>query len=703
MTNGRVNKIPLIGVLAVKNQLITKEELETALADCAGSTLLEQDLKAYLLSKELVSAINMERLSRAAKTLVFRQKEYSFGAIAIKKGFINQSVLDLALTTQKEDLKEKRKLRLIGDLMVEAGLLTVKQRDYILKLQKRLRQLDPPSGKKSLPDQKIQEKEPEKLLTKKDENGELTLAEPEIIAHGIKLQVSKDHMAAFISKTETFNQEVPVFQITEALVEKGIVVGLVVDEMIEGFIKSSGFKTQSFRVATGIIPVQGQDAKLEFFFNTNYLKAGDMGEDGNIDFKERGEIPLVEEGTVLAEKTPMVEARQGLTIYGNELATVTGQDIPLRFGSGVKLSEDGLKLLADVRGYPKYDLSGVISVLQEYTTSGDVDYETGHVDYNGNVNINGCIKSGFKVRGNDIKALELDGGIIEAEGDVVVTGGINEGKIYARGNVSAKFIHNSEIVCMGNVKAATEIVDSQIESSGFCSIEKGKLISSKIAAKMGVSIRHIGTEMTARNLIKVGHDVFTEKELEKNRIQSAELREKILTFHKKKEMMGTKNIEIQKMITQLAHVQDRSQIEQREIQAKMTGLTDEGGLAELNLQFTQLQVNAQAAEKNLDQCFEKSEAIEEAMERIDKDIAFLNGKIEGLGLEKYNIVQWANENPGKAVVVAEGEIQPETIVSGRHSEMVVRQLLRRTKIMEVVLRESESENRNTYEMQIKNI
>ncbi len=473
---------------------------------------------------------------------------------------------------------------------------------------------------------------------------------------------------------------------------------------MNGFIKSSGFKTQSFRVAQGIKAIQGQDAKLEFFFNTDYLKAGGLGADGNIDFKQRGEIPLVEEGTVLAEKTPMVQSRLGQNVFGDEVAAVVGNDISLRFGKGAKLSEDGFKVLAAVRGYPKYSLSGVIFVHEEYTTPGDVDYETGHVDYNGNVNIKGCIKSGFKVRGNDIKAIELAGGIVEAEGDLVVAGGINEGKIYARGNVFAKFIHKSEIVCMGNVNVEKEIVDSCIESSGSCSIENGKLISSKITAKMGVNARDIGTEMATPNEIKVGYDVFTEKELEKNKIKVNKLKQKIQNYKEKKERLKEQNLELQKKITKLAHVQDRSQLEQRLIESKLSAPGNDSSPREkLNQQLVQLKSNAENAEKNLDQCFEKSEEIEEAMEKVDKNIDFSAGKIGDLIQEKNNLVQWANENPGKAIVTAEGAIQPATVIFGKHSQMTVDVIIRHAKVMEVFSAPEGAENNPVLEMQIKNL
>ncbi len=87
----------MIGLLAVKNLLITKEDLQKALSHCLGAENPDLALKEYFLSKEIISAQNMERLLRASRTIDLRQKEFKFGAVAIRKGFINQSVLKLVL------------------------------------------------------------------------------------------------------------------------------------------------------------------------------------------------------------------------------------------------------------------------------------------------------------------------------------------------------------------------------------------------------------------------------------------------------------------------------------------------------------------------------------------------------------------------------------------------------------------------------
>ncbi|MFO7913008.1 MAG: FapA family protein [Desulfotignum sp.] len=712
---------PVIGLLAVKNQLITQAELEAGLAACKDSEDAAACLKEYLISREMVSSQNIQRLSMAARALDIRKKEFRFGVIAVQKGIINQSVLQLVLEEQQADMKSGVKPRLIGDMLVESCMMTERQRDYILKMQKRrLRREKPvepgpgPGPEAISSDQAAAEKAPldetgsdqPSENPMKDKHSSSALLEPEVITHGIQMQLAGDAMGAFLTKTDAFDSDVTVSDIREALAEKGIVSGIVTDEMMNGFIQSSGFKTKAFRVARGIRPIQGKDARVEFFFNIDYLGAGGLDADGNIDFKQRGTVPHVQAGTVLAEKTPMVASRQGHNIFGEEIEAAPGNDIVLRFGKGAKLSEDGLKILADVTGFPKFALSGVIFVHEEYATEGDVDYETGHIEYSGNVTVNGCIKAGFQVKGNDINSVELDGGIVTAEGSVHVKGGINEARIYAKGDVTAKFIHKSEIICMGNVHIAKEIVDSFIECSGSCIIESGKLISSRITAKMGMVAQNIGTQTAAPCMVKVGYDAFYEKEIANIQDKIKKLKEKIAAREEKQARLNEQNTELQKHITKLAHIQDRSQLDQERLNKEIKNLQSRpdktDAIAELGQQIVQLEENAKNAEKQLDESFEKSESIESAIEGIENQMEVLNTRLMDLLEEKRNLTTWSMENPGNPVVRLEGSIQPGTIIKGKQSEMVVKDLIRRAKIMEV-LKAGSDEAHQIYELQVTNI
>jgi len=709
MTNDNTvkEKIPFIGLLAIKTQFITKNELKKALSKCCGADNQNIALKEYFLSNGLISSRKMKKLLLAVKKLSLRQMEIRFGTIAIKKKFINQTDLQLIFKEQKNNIRNKKKVVSIGDMLVKAGMLTMEQRDYILKLQKQAKRKTENTVKRN----GAQTMEKQTLGTPKNlpdnTKKEVVLLKPEIIAGGIKFAVYSNFMTAVLTKTDCFDQNITVAQVKQALLDKDIRAGIVADEMIEGFIKSSGFKTKAFKIAQGITPIHGKDAKIKFYFDRDYLKAGGLTEDGIIDFKERGEMPFVELGALLAEKTPMKESQNGKNIYGDEVEIPPATDIELKFGTGAQLSEDGLKVLAEVQGFPVHTMSGHIAVYQEYTTEGDVDYETGHINYDGNVNVNGRIKSGFKVKGNNIQAMALDGGIITADENVNIAGGINEGTIYSRGSVHAKFIHKSKLLCLGDVIIEKEIVDADIECSGRCVVENGKLISSRITAKMGVQAKNIGTDMSEPNIIKVGHDIFSKRELEKNRKAMNKLKEKIEYYFENRERLKEENSNLENQITELAHVQDRAQLEEKNISSKIILLekdgTDTQAIDGHKKKIDLLKMDAQKAEEDLNTCFEKSDEIEKIMENQEKEINDLEKTQDDLMTEESNLLAWAKDNPGKPVVIAQGSIFSGTIIKGLHCEKRIGELISYTKIMEIQFTCEDGLKQNIYEMQIGSI
>ncbi len=674
------NKWPLIGLLAVKNLLITEAELEKALACCKDSQDISADLKAYFISNEMISAKNMERLIKGEKALEIRRKEILFGTIAVKLGFINQSVADLALEEQESDMKGRKSPIRIGDMMVMSGFMTERQRDYILKIQKRKRR---------------EYKETEKKHTRGISAAADTGEPPEdgapyktvTLAGGMELQIYNDLMSAFLIKTQAFDPDTTPEKIKAALAEKDITFGVMPDDQIQGFIKSDVFKEQAFRVAQGIEPVHGKDAKIEYFFNTDYLSGGGLDPDGKIDAKPRGEVPRVKKGTVLAEKTPGGEAKNGQDIYGHTVNAVSGKDVPLLYGIGATLSEDSLKILAKVNGVPKFTLSQTIVALEEYVAPGNVDEETGDMLYDGNVNVRGSVKSGVKVSGNNITVLEVDGGTIEADGDVTVTRKIVGGTVCARGTLKAKSIHNANIACMGNVVADQEIVNSTISCAGSLIVQKGQVISSNVTAKSGVLARNLGSENTLACTIRVGHDGYLEQEL--NRIDSgmAQIDDAIAARQDKKQTLDKAREEIQSEAARFTQAKEVIRKEQEELSGKISSLEGKSGLEStvqgLNAGMEKLSRKANAVEQGLSQCLAKSERIETGMDAIDQEIQSLEREKTEKLAEKANLAKWSETIPGIPLVKVDKEIQPGTLIQGENSEIKLENQEKHVRVVEV--------------------
>ena len=65
------------------------------------------------------------------------QKQIRFGIIALEKGFITQRQLGKAVNKQLSDDLERGKHRLIGEILVDMGFMTVSQVEEVLDEQKK--------------------------------------------------------------------------------------------------------------------------------------------------------------------------------------------------------------------------------------------------------------------------------------------------------------------------------------------------------------------------------------------------------------------------------------------------------------------------------------------------------------------------------------------------------------------------------------
>ncbi|MFO7886304.1 MAG: FapA family protein [Desulfobacteraceae bacterium] len=520
---------------------------------------------------------------------------------------------------------------------------------------------------------------------------------------GIKLTIPEDASAAYISKTEQFSDTITAHDIEQILNDQNIVYGIVEDRLINGFIKSSGFKEKPFRIAKGILPRKGKDAEIKLFFEADHLNAGRINGQGKIDFKERGKIPRIEEGFVLGEKLPLKKEQTGKNIFGEVTSVTPAKDIDLKYGKGTRLSSDKLKVIATVSGQPKYSWSGIFSVLDELVTRGDVNYETGHIDYQGNVKVKGIIQSGFKVKANTIRAEAIDGGIVHAEEDLNISEGINEAVIFAKGSIRAKYIHKSKILCMGTLYCDKEIVESKIETSGACDIWKGKILHSEITAKMGVFAKNIGSKLSGPCTIKLGTDIFVVKQLKKLKTNMTQIREEITRYREKLEALEEKSRTEQSSSSKIAHLQDRSQVDQKETISKIAGLdkiSEIEKIKDLKARLQNLKTTAKKAEQDLKNSFDVIDGLNNDIIQTKETISIKTEKLDEMRQERNTIAQIAKNMPGTAVVKVHGTLMEGTIVYGQHSQARIDQIHKNTKIREIRHKYPESDTDEYWEISI---
>ena len=206
-----------------------------------------------------------------------------------------------------------------------------------------------------------------------------------------------------------------------ALAAAQVSYGIAEDE-VEALGKRRYDPDQAFahQVARGTPAVDGVDAHVKYNFDPS-KKGGTIQEDGSIDLRERNAAVGVEKDQLLGELVPATEGRPGATVTGAELEAVDGAEIDFEAGENVRSEGDGeaVKFFAETSG--NVDVAeGVIKVNLVLDVSGDVNYETGNLDVEGDVAIKGSVATGFTVKASGSVTI---GGMIESGAQVHAGGG----------------------------------------------------------------------------------------------------------------------------------------------------------------------------------------------------------------------------------------------------------------------------------------
>jgi uncharacterized protein (DUF342 family) len=439
-------------------------------------------------------------------------------------------------------------------------------------------------------------------------------------------------------------------------------------------------------VANGEAPVEGRDGHIEYFFEIDPLKIGAVKLGERIDFKERGQVPQVNEGDLLARLTPTVEGRDGRNIYGLKTEAYKPKKLRLYCGEGVSVSEDGLEARAMRMGQPKISVDGKIVVSPEYLVRGDVNLETGHIDFAGNICVQGAIQDGFKVKGGSLSAREIMKAQIDIAGDVVVTGGIIGATVKTEGNIRTKFIQGAVIEALGDVLVDSSIIDSKIVCCGTCFIRTGKIFSSIVQAKRGIEAKQIGSEQSKACQLVVGIDERLEKELSGLKTDIKASGQKIArnenALRKLKSFYGRMEIKMGRLIQR----QDRILRELKSLEEEAQELetvNNPAHMEQVKFSTSEFQSTYRDVESKMAEIQDKKCApVKAKMAAVKEKILHITELHNSLKERLESLTAWAKENPPLPVVKIYGSILPGTQIRAAHAGVRIKNELHKVTIRE---------------------
>ena len=645
------------GKLAVKYKFVSEKQIQEALA------LHEQEKRAgkklflgeILVIHGMISQSQLDFLLSVQKMLQTRQLDRSFGMIAVKNDFATQEDIDHAMEEQKRVFKETKSLKLIGDMLVESGVLTEEQRDTILFRQKRIVEGTPEEDKGT------------------DIEGTQDIKGSKIEAY-LDLSVSEDQLKAFISPKREVPDEISAKDIKNLLKAKGVKYGIIDDDLIEKYLREKTGEKGPCKIAEGKPPEPGKGAGVKYYFDTDPLKVGAIKEGGDIDFKDRGEIPQVKKGDLLAEKTPAEEGTPGVDVYDLPIPVPRPKDVNLKRGKGASISEDGQRIFSEVDGTPEISVDGIPSVSPVLKISGDIGLKTGHVDFDGDIQVSGGIQEGFRVKGDSLSTEEIFRAEVDMKGEILVLGGIIGAKIKTQGDIRATYIHESQIEAFGDVVVDKEIIDSRIETSGACITERGTILFTSIAAKNGIYAAQIGSETSKPCALLVGVDVSIRNQIERMKetiLSKKEEQEKLKTHVEELENeYGEINIEISEM----AQMQDSAMVNQRNLQEKIKEskrANNQAQLAKAEEIIKKLDSEIKKREGSLENLFKKQDQIKEKVSDFQQKIKDSETEIQGLNDEIARITEWSKNDKGLPEVKVHGKIFQDATIKGIYSSLTL--------------------------------
>lgn len=325
-----------------------------------------------------------------------------------------------------------------------------------------------------------------------------------------RIQVSNDVMEAYlVIEPPTGEGKWPSKEdALKAISAENIVYGIDEEAVNEAIIKH---QLKPVLIAKGRPPVNGTDAEINYLFETGvFRKAFTEDEFGRIDYRQVQNLQNVTIGQKIAEKIPATPGEPGCNIRGEEVKASPGKDKQVKLGKNVAWTEDNLAIVSTINGEPTLS-NNKISVHEVHEIKGDVNFQSGNVNFLGSVVIQGNVESGFKIEAEGDVTIygNVDSADIKAGGNLFIKGGISgmdKSEIICGGDFSAKYIEHASVNCEGNITVREAIMHCQVNSDlkVVCEGGKGLIVGGLIRSGEEISAKSIGSRLGTLTELEVG-------------------------------------------------------------------------------------------------------------------------------------------------------------------------------------------------------
>lgn len=322
--------------------------------------------------------------------------------------------------------------------------------------------------------------------------------------------IAPDKMKAFVTILPPEGGSLLTVQdLAQALNDNKVIFGI--DKSVFESIVKYPVYNETICIAEGVAPINGQNGKVDYFFEINKELKPTILEDGRVDFRELNLIDSVEKGQKLCMLVEPVPGMPGKTVTGIEVSAASGKPASLPRGRNVEISEDGLCLISSIAGQVIF-IDDKVNVFASYEVKADVDNSTGNISFVGNVVIRGNVLSGFVVEaGGNIEVWGVvEGAVLKASGDIILRRGMQgmgKGSLVSGGDIIARYIEHSNIEAKNSITSEA-IMHSNVKCGNKLILggKKGLLVGGITKVGKEIDAKVIGSHMATPTEIEVGID-----------------------------------------------------------------------------------------------------------------------------------------------------------------------------------------------------
>ena len=326
----------------------------------------------------------------------------------------------------------------------------------------------------------------------------------------VDVVIAEDEMSAEVTFARAQGgKEVSFAEIIELLKAAGVLFGIDEAALLEAYQSESSCPVP---IAHGTVQQDGTDSVFEELIPHPADRSPKLDENGLIDYREHGSIDVVTAGTVLMRRHPATPGLEGHTVRGRPLPARPGRDEPFapQLPGTQHPANDPNLLEAAVTGQPVRVDNGVM--VEQVLQVAEVNMATGNIHFDGSVEVKGDVLQGMKVQasGDIVVSGMVDGGILEAGGDIRIAGGvIANARVRAEGAVSARFaqgvqIHAGTVLALSDMAMECDLQSLNQIVIGVKNPGHGRLVGGTATAMMLVRVPVLGSANGSVTTVVVG-------------------------------------------------------------------------------------------------------------------------------------------------------------------------------------------------------